>query len=753
MPYTVRQEIARLLSEMQRNRVIQPSNSPWASPVVLVKKRDGTHRFCVDYRALNAVTKTDSFPLPRIEDLLDQLGESKYFSTLDLASGFWQIRMDPSAQEKTAFVTHQGLYEFRVMKTNPRLVAAVSDFPVPDSVQGVWRFLGLASYYRKFIPNFSRIAHPLHQLTCKAASFKWSPECSCAFEELKHRLTTAPILAYPNFTCDFVLETDASMQGVGAVLGQYQDDNKLHPIGYASRALNAAEKRYGITELETLAVVWAISHFHHYLYGNRVTVFTDHTAVKAILESSNLTAKHARWWTRVYGRRVREVRIRYRAGHENRNADALSRSPMLPAPDVGIAEAEFQVSLVDSRDDPGPIGGASEFSAQTSSDPVQPVLTANQRRSQSDDNPDKTNDTVKLFYNQSSDKLDSISKEQQEDPDVREIFQFIVTGTLPEDDQKARKLALQETLFTVTNNILYFLDPKRENRKRVVVPRQLRRKILENTHSGPFGGHFSGQRLYNSLVSHWWWSGMFQDAVRFAKNCPEWAVAKGIGRRAKPPLHPIPVSRPFQLLGIDIMDLPLTEKGNKHVVVVQDLFTKWPMVFAVPDQKTTRIAKLIAEEVIPVFGVPECLLSDRGTNLLSSLMQDLCRILGITKLNTTAYHPQCDDAVERFNRTLKTILHKHAAKFGSRWDRFLPGILWAYRNTPHTSTGEKPSFLLYGLDCRSPTEAAYLPTTDIHPIDVKDYREELMVSLTSARQIATSCIQRAQAHFSFRDCT
>ena len=115
MPYTVRQEIARLLSEMQRNRVIQPSNSPWASPVVLVKERDGTHRFCVDYRALNAVTKTDSFPLPRIEGLLDQLGESKYFSTLDLASGFWQIRMDPSTQEKTAFVTHQGLYEFRVM--------------------------------------------------------------------------------------------------------------------------------------------------------------------------------------------------------------------------------------------------------------------------------------------------------------------------------------------------------------------------------------------------------------------------------------------------------------------------------------------------------------------------------------------------------------------------------------------------------------------------------------------------------------
>lgn len=116
-------------------------------------------------------------------------------------------------------------------------------------------------------------------------------------------------------------------------------------------------------------------------------------------------------------------------------------------------------------------------------------------------------------------------------------------------------------------------------------------------------------------------------------------------------------------------------------------------------------------------------------------------------LNTTAYHPQYDGAVERFNRTLKTILRKHAAKFGCQWDRFLPGILWAYRNTPHTSTGEKPSFLLYGVDCRSPTEAAYLPTTEVHPTDIDDYREELIVSLSSARQLAASCIQKAQAKY------
>ena len=280
-----------------------------------------------------------------------------------------------------------------------------------------------------------------------------------------------------------------------------------------------------------------------------------------------------------------------------------------------------------------------------------------------------------------------------------------------------------------------------------VVPNQLRKQILRETHSSIFGGHFSGHRLYSALALHWWWRGMFKDATAFAKSCPECAIAMGTGRRFKPPLQPIPVFRPFQILGIDVMDLPLTERGNKHVVVVQDLFTKWPFAFAVPDQKTERIARLLAEEVIPLFGVPESLLSDRGTNLLSHLMTDLCRMLGVQKLNTTAYHPQCDGAVERFNRTLKTILRKHAARFGSQWDQYLHGVLWAYRNMPHSSTGEKPSFLLYGFDCRSPTEAAYLPGNEVNPTDVSDYREELMTSLTSAREIAAKTIQRAQVRY------
>ena len=307
-----------------------------------------------------------------------------------------------------------------------------------------------------------------------------------------------------------------------------------------------------------------------------------------------------------------------------------------------------------------------------------------------------------------------LGEEQQKDPEVKEWIDYLSNGSLPEDENQARRIVLQSAQLFLLDGTIYHVNSKTRHR-RAVVPVHLRPKILQETHSGRYSGHFSGRRLYDTLMSAWWWPGMYTDAEKFARSCPECVIATGTGRRNNPPLHPIPVQRPFQVLGIDVMDLPTTERGNKHVVVIQDLFTKWPMVFPVPDLKALRIARIIAEEVVPLFGVPECLLSDRGTNLLSHLVLDLCSMLGITKLNTTAHHPQCDGAVERFNRTLKTMPRKHAARYGSQWDSYLSGVLWAYRNTPHTSTEEKPSFLLFGMDCRSPTEAAYMPVSDIHP--------------------------------------
>ena len=799
MPFAVRQEVARQLESMQEAGIIEPSSSPWSSPVVMVRKKDGSLRFCVDYRELNKVTRKDTYPLPRVDDLLDQIGQSKFFTTLDLASGYWQIRVEPSSREKTAFVTPHGLFQFRVMpfgltnapavfqrlmqsvlmglnptvgnqfvsvyiddvliysrtlsehlehlklvierieqaglklkpskcsfvreeveylghlltpdglKTNPRTVNAVKEYPQPQSVKEIRQFLGLSSYYRRFIKNFAALAQPLTALTRNNVEFKWTEECQEAFDRLKQCLTSAPVLCYPSFDVPFVLETDASIKGIGAILSQTQSSGQRHPVAYASRSLSAAERNYGISELETLAVVWSITHFHSYLYGHRVTVFTDHSAVQAILNTPTPSGKHARWWSRVYGSGVSEVTIIYRSGKTNTNADALSRNPCSPAPQQGIGECEVQVALVD-----GEPPASIDTLLQTG--PVDTTGT-------------------------------SFGEEQRKDATVNEMICFLETGELPSDNKRAKKIATQQSLFVIMDNVLYYIDAKRGHQKRIVVPKHLREKILGETHRGLMSGHFSGRRTFSTLAKHWWWESMYVDTLKYVDGCPECIISSGRGRHVKPPLHPIPVNRPFQVVGADLMELPKTRRDNKYVLVIQDYLTKWPLAYPLSDQKTETIARILVDDVIPFFGVPEALLTDRGTNLLSHLMRDLCELLGITKLNTTAYHPECDGMVERFNRTLKAMLRKHAARFGNQWDQYLSSVLWAYRNTPHESTGEKPSFLLFGWDLRTPTEAAFLEPSQLVPTTVEHYREEVMLSLSSARQLAVESITKAQKHY------
>ena len=816
MPFAVRKEVARQLELMQNTRVIQPSTSPWASPVVSVRKKDGSHRFCVDYRRLNAVTKLDSYPLPRIDDLLDQLAQTRYFTSLDLASGYWQIRVHQDSVPKTAFITPQGLYEFRVMpfgltnapstfqrlmqellaglnppggdafvsvyiddvliysrtmedhlahlravlgrlqeaglklkpakcrfmckeveflghcitpmglKTTPRLVTAVLEFRRPTNARQTRQFLGLYSFYRRFIESFARIARPLHQLTKMGTTFHWTPECQAAFNTLKTKLCETPVLAYPAFDKDFVLETDASIDGIGAVLSQVQQDGCLHPVAFASRSLSSSERNYGITDLETLAVVWAITHFRCYIYGHALTVYTDHSAVRSVLETPSPSGRHARWWTRVYGSGIRSINIIYRSGKANSNADALSRNPVGEAPKEGVGESEVQVATITSES-----GGATcnnspgeGMSGQTAVIPSDPTISdlLVRRHIGADETPFVT--------------------EQSKDPTLADMIKYLDTKQLPPNPQQAQRVLFQSPLFTLVNSVLHFT--KGNSIPRPIVPRHLRQQLMEDNHRGPYGSHFSHNKLFQTISRHWWWQGMYADITQFVRNCPECTIVSGGERSVVPPLHPIPVQRPFQILGVDIMDLPVTKQGNRHVLVFQDYLSKWPMVYAMPDQRAHRIARILCEEIIPMFGVPEALLSDRGANLLSHLMRDVCQILRIKIINTTSYHPQCNGMVERFNRTLKAMLRKHAGRFGMQWDLFLPGVLWAYRNTPHDSTGEKPSFLLFGVDLHTPSEAALFPPSTSEPTNMEDYREELIVSLASARQLAAESLQQSQ---------
>ena len=407
------------ISKWLRQGIIQPSVSPWASPVVLVKKKpidpdDPTeapkYRLCVDYRKLNKLTKTDSFPMPLVQDALDILGRSSYFSIIDLRSAFLQLPLHADDREKTAFVTRRGLFEFnvlpfglknspsnfqRLMHTvlqdlqgqtcmvflddiivfsatweehlqrlrevldrlrrfnlrahpdkcvlatdellylghkisasgnlpDPARVKAISTLQPPRTLTEVRAFLGLVSYYRKFVAGFASIATPLHRLLKKDLEFNWDGACQAAFEDLKQRLMQSPILKRPDFSLPFILQTDWSKEAIAAVLCQVQDGRE-HPIAYASRALTPTESNYAATEGECLAVVWAIKYFRAYLWGRKFKLETDHQALKWLMTTTDLSGKLARWSLRL---QEFDFEIEYKPGATNQNADALTRLPI-----------------------------------------------------------------------------------------------------------------------------------------------------------------------------------------------------------------------------------------------------------------------------------------------------------------------------------------------------------------------------------------------------------------------------------------
>ena len=236
---------------------------------------------------------------------------------------------------------------------------------------------------------------------------------------------------------------------------------------------------------------------------------------------------------------------------------------------------------------------------------------------------------------------------------------------------------------------------------------------------------------------------MRADISHWCRECTTCA-SRQVGKPVRPPLTPIPVAGPFDRVGVDVLQLPKSASGNRYAVVFVDFLTKWPEVFATPDQSALTIACLLVEQVICRHGVPAELLSDRGAAFLSQLLNEVYQLMGIRKTNTTAYHPQTDGLVERFNRTLTNMLAKTADRHGADWDMHLPYVLYAYRTSLQESTKESPFFLLYGRDSRLPTEEVLMVPSTREVVQLADYTSELAVGLAEAWELARVHVRKAQ---------
>ena len=425
----------------------------------------------------------------------------------------------------------------------------------------------------------------------------------------------------------------------------------------------------------------AVKHFRPYLYGYKCEVFTDHVALKSLLNMPEQSGKLARW-----GMAIQELdlTISYRAGKHNTNVDALSRSPL-----PHLCETDT-----------------------FSSDAVIAALVAEEVE-------------------------ENLASLQQKDHELAIIVNYLETGALPEDES----VSLTESQYLLQDGVLYHVEE--DSTLRIIPPSESRKKLFTEAHGGRFGAHLGDVKVHSELKRHYWWRGMQGNIAKWSRGCTVCAT-HGPGQAVKPVLTPIPVVGPFDRVGIDVIQFPLSRNGNRYAVVVVDYLTKWPEVFAVPDQLAFTIAKFIVEEVISRHGVPSEILSECGRSSLSGLMAEVEKLLGIKKVNTTAYHPQTDGLVKRYNRTLKAMLAKTVTEGEKDWDEKIPYLLFAYRASIQHSTQESPFSLLYGRDPRLPTEAVLSPTTRSF-VELKEYGARLHSRMSDAWELAHGMVKKVQS--------
>ena len=774
IPQARREELRGLLRDMLESDVIQQSDSPWSSPIVLAKKHDGTTRFCVDYRKVNEVTRKDAYPLPRVDDTLDTLVGSKFFTTLDLASGYWQVEVAPEDQPKTAFTTPEGLYQFKVMPfglchapatfqrlmdrvlsglkwssclvyfddiivvrttfqehlhhltsvfthlrgaglklkpkkctlcrqqvtflghivstdgvaTDPSKTEAVSKWPIPQNRKEVQQFLGLANYYRRFVKDFALISKPLQRLTEKNAPFEWTIGCQNAFDELRKRLVSSPVLAYPDYERRFILDTDASDVGIGAVLSQVSDCGSERVIAYASRSLTRPEQRYCVTRKELLAVVEFVHHFRQYLLGREFTLRTDHGSLVWIRNFKEPEGQLARWLERLQEYNFTVV---HRQGLRHCNADALSRVPCRQCGRDEDIESENTVMV-------GVV-----------SNPFQKYTPAEMRQMQLDDT------TIQPVHC-------AVSCGQPTSPDIVKSW-----------SRGSRLLMQHWDALCIYDGILWkkCVDGSRRFQQ-LVLPAKLQVDALRDLHQGAVGGHIGEEKMKHRLKVRFYWPGCTEAVGEWCRNCISCTTRKTVAPKRRAPLQTIKAGYPMQIVSVDLMGpLPETEDGCKYVMVAVDCFTRWVEVYAIRNQEATTVAKKLVDEIFCRFSPPEQLHSDQGRQFESDLVKEICELLQIRKTRTTPYHPQCNGMVERFNRTLLDMLSTAVGNHQADWQQHIRKLCLAYNSSVHSSTGFTPFFLMFGRQAKLPIDLMY-GTNQMEPNTTSEYARCLKDTLQEA---------------------
>ena len=602
-------------------------------------------------------------------------------------------------------------------------ISCVRDWPEPKTVTELQRFLGFTSFYRRFIKGFARIAKPLHE-ACQGGihthtktrtrvrypPLRWGAEQQNAFIQLKNACCRTPILGFADYKKPFVLHTDASGEGLGAVLHQQQDGvNRV--ISYASRSLSKAEKNYPVHKLEFLALKWAVTEkFHDYLYGNDFTVMTDNNPLTYVLGSAKLDATGHRWVAQLANY---HFTLKYCTGTSNRVADALSR---VQWPEV-TQDVIHQVLDVHVGQD-CPVEGFC-FSQQAIP-------------SDWEDPPDLLGGGIDW------------SHEQRKDPVISEVILKLSRGMSGCEVSPSSKFLWKERqhLSLVSGQLMRSRTCRDGTHLQLVLPKKYWTVALRYVHDQM--GHLGRDRSLELLRERYYWVGMHKTVADYISRCDR-CIRRKDWNPQRAPLVSTTSTQPMELVCMDFLKLEPAKGGIENVLVITDHFTKYAQAYATKNQTARTTAKVLFENFVVHYGFPKRLHSDQGRNFESQTIKELCQLAGIDKSRTTPYHPMGNGIAERFNSTLLNMMGTLEPIKKLDWKSHIGPLVHAYNCTRHDTTGYAPYFLMFGRHPRIPVDLVLGRFEGTSTKSVDNYVSTLRQRLQNAYDLAAAASRNNQA--------